>query len=248
MPDTTPMPHNVPPMLASIGRMPADESGWTFEVKWDGVRAVAYVEDGGLKLESRNLRDITSRYPELAGLGDALDGRNAVLDGEVVAFTPEGRPSFGLLQQRMHLASEAEVRRRIAGVPIAYLIFDVLWLDGHDLTGQPWTARRQVLESLELGTAHPWQVPATHPAQGAALLGATQRTGLEGGGAKNMGSIYEVGRRSRCWIKVKNHRRQEIVIGGWLPGEGSRTNRLGALLAGYYDETGALRFAGKVGT
>ena len=235
-------------MLASIGRMPTDESGWTFEVKWDGVRAVGYVEDGGLKLESRNLRDITPRYPELAGLGEALAGRRAVLDGEVVAFTPEGRPSFGLLQQRMHLASEAEVRRRIAGVPIAYLIFDVLWLDGRDLTGEQWTERRQALESLELGAAHPWQVPATHRSEGAALLAATRRTGLEGVVAKKMDSIYEVGRRSRCWIKVKNHRRQEIVVGGWLPGEGSRTNRLGALLAGYYDDTGALRFAGKVGT
>src|SRR4051794_12590509 len=142
MPDTTPMPHNVPPMLASIGRMPTDESAWTFEVKWDGVRAVAYVADGELKLESRNLRDITPRYPELAGLAGALGGADAVLDGEVVAFTPEGRPSFGLLQQRMHLASAVEVRRRIADVPIAYLIFDVLWLGGRDLTGEPWSVRR----------------------------------------------------------------------------------------------------------
>ena len=140
------MPRHVAPMLATTGRMPADESAWTFEVKWDGVRAVSYIEQGGVHLESRNLRDITPRYPELAALGDVLGGRHAVLDGEVVAFTPEGRPSFGLLQQRMHLASEAEVRRRIATVPIAYLIFDVLWLDGHDVTGRPWTERREILD------------------------------------------------------------------------------------------------------
>jgi bifunctional non-homologous end joining protein LigD len=170
-----------------------------------------------------------------------------VLDGEVVAFTPEGRPSFGLLQQRMHLASESEVRRRIATVPIAYLVFDVLWLDGRDLTGEPWTERRAVLESLDLGTDGPWQVPATHRGEGSSLLQATRSTGLEGVVAKKMDAVYEAGRRSRCWLKLKNVRRQEVVVGGWLPGEGTRTNRLGALLIGYYDD-GALRFAGKVGT
>ena len=243
------MPRKVQPMLATTAPLPSRQSAYTFEVKWDGVRGISYIEDGRLHMESRNLRDITPRYPELSGLPDALGSRNAVLDGEVVAFDDNGKPSFGRLQHRMHLANDVEVRRRMGEIPIAYLLFDVLWLDGRLLVDEPWEARRSVLESLELsGTSACWQVPATHPGEGSALVAATKANGLEGVVAKKIDSAYEIGRRSRCWIKVKNFARQEVVVGGWLPGQGNRENRLGALLAGYYDDEGRLRYAGRVGT
>jgi bifunctional non-homologous end joining protein LigD len=236
-------------MLATMGTLPRQQSGYAFEVKWDGVRALSYVRDGSLHMESRNLLDITPRYPELAGLAEALDGRAAVLDGEVVAFGPDGKPSFGALQTRMHLGAASEVRRRMVDTPVAYMLFDVLWLDGESLVERVWTERREVLESLGLGTAaEPWRVPVSHIGEGTALLAATKANGLEGVIAKRLESVYEPGRRSRSWLKVKNVNRQEMVIGGWLPGEGNRENRLGALLVGYYGDDGLLHYAGRVGS
>jgi bifunctional non-homologous end joining protein LigD len=244
-------PTHVKPMLATTGTLPVPrlQPNYAFEVKWDGVRAISYVRDGTLHLESRNLLDITPRYPELAGLARALSGREALLDGEVVAFGPDGKPSFGVLQTRMHVAAASEVRRRMADAPVAYLVFDVLWVDGGSLMDRPWHERRAVLDSLGLGAGdEPWRVPATHVGDGTALLEATKTNGLEGVVAKHTDSIYEPGRRSRAWIKVKNVNRQELVVGGWLPGEGNRANRLGALLVGYYDDGGALHYAGRVGS
>ena len=236
-------------MLATSGELPPDEDGWAFEIKWDGVRALAYVEDGAVHLESRNLNDITPRYPEVTGIGGTLAGRAALLDGEVVAFDESGRPSFGRLQGRMHLAGERAVSGRMATAPVLYLIFDILHLDDTSLLDQPWTARRAVLESLELDGAAggSWRVPAAHLADGAALHAATKSQGLEGILAKRQSSLYLPGRRTRDWLKVKNVCRQEFVIGGWLPGAGNRLNRIGALLAGVYDGDD-LRFCGKVGT
>src|SRR5919202_4814828 len=127
---SAPMFEHVVPMLARLARLPDDDGGWAYEVKWDGVRAVAYVAAGALRLESRNLNDVTARYPEVAGLAGALDGREAVLDGEVVAFDEHGRPSFERLQGRMHLTTEGQVRRLSQTEPVVYMIFDVLWLDG----------------------------------------------------------------------------------------------------------------------
>ncbi|MDQ1396998.1 MAG: bifunctional non-ous end joining protein LigD, partial [Acidimicrobiaceae bacterium] len=165
-----PMPRHVAPMLATTGVLPNHQAPYTFEVKWDGVRAISYVRNGTLHVESRNLRDISGRYPELAGLPAALGGKDAVLDGEVVAFDDAGRPSFGRLQSRMHVASDLEVRRRMADNPVAYLIFDVLWLDGRSLVSQPWTERRAALEDLGLGLGRGegecWKVPSTHPGEG----------------------------------------------------------------------------------
>ncbi|HEV7887017.1 MAG TPA: non-homologous end-joining DNA ligase [Acidimicrobiales bacterium] len=235
-------------MLATTGSMPSRQEGWAFEIKWDGVRAVCYVEGGRLHMESRNLLDITPRYPELHGLGPALGGRDAVLDGEVVTFDPQGRPSFGLLQQRMHLADERMVRRLMVDVPVALMVFDLLWLDGRSLTGSPWQERRAALEELGEGWGDgPWRMSTAWPGEGASLLAATRQRGLEGVIAKKADSLYEPGRRSKCWIKIKNVNRQEFVVGGWLPGSGNREGRLGALIVGYYDGDD-LRPAGKVGT
>ena len=267
-PAREPMPEHVPPMLATAGKLPRDGEGgararWAYEVKWDGVRAIAYARPGRLRLESRNLNDISDTYPEIRGMLRQLGMRDAVLDGEIVAFDESGRPSFERLQRRMHVASPAAIRRRTADTPVVYAIFDILYLDGHSLLGLTYVERRERLESLALaGPA--WRVPARHDGDGRALLSATLKQGLEGIVAKRRDSRYEPGRRSTGWVKVKHTRRQELVIGGWLPGDGRRSERIGALLVGYPDadadagaasgsdsdsgSAGALRYAGRVGT
>jgi bifunctional non-homologous end joining protein LigD len=242
-----PMPQGLLPMLAKLAKLPRDEERWGFEIKWDGVRGLMYVEGGRIHLESRNRNDITPRYPELRGLGGALGSREAILDGEVVAFDEAGKPSFQHLQRRMHLASDAAIRRRMKDTPVVYVIFDLLYLEGHSLLGRPYTERRAALEELDLNGAA-WQTPGYHVGEGKALFAATKDQGLEGVVAKRLDSIYEPGRRPGTWLKVKNHRAQELVIGGWQPGEGRRRDRIGSLLVGYYDEDGNLVYAGKVGT
>ena len=244
-------PGSMVPMLASPSPsgLPtgAAEDDWAHELKWDGVRALAYLHDGRLRLESRNLNDITPRYPELHGLASALPGHDLVLDGEVVAFDPQGRPSFSLLQTRMHVVGERRVAALVGSAPLAYLIFDVLHLDGRSTRDLPWTERRAVLEDLEL-QGPGWQTPKAHVGNGPAVLEASKAGGLEGVVAKRTSSTYTPGKRSKDWLKIKNTCRQEVVVGGWLPGAGNRTGRIGALLAGYHDDDGRLRFAGKVGT
>ncbi len=244
------MPSAVKPMLAVLGKVPRDESGWAFELKWDGVRALAYCEPGHIRLESRNLRDITSQYPEVTrALREAMGSREAILDGEVVAFDEKGRPDFQRLQRRMHLGSESAVRRRMADTPVSYMIFDVLYAEGHSLMEKPYTERREALESLDL-RHESLQVPANHLGDGGSLLELTRARDLEGLVAKRLDSRYVPGGRSKSWIKVKNVTTAEMVIGGWLPGQGGRANTLGALAVGYHAEPGdeGLRYAGRVGT
>jgi len=244
-----PIPSHLKPMLARPGRIPPDQSDWAFEVKWDGVRAIAYVRGpADLTLESRNLRDITASYPELAGLADALKNREAVLDGEIVAFGDDGRPSFERLQRRMHVTAPDAAAKLAAETPVVYAIFDLLYLDGEQLLALNYEQRRERLEQLGLdGPA--WRVPAAHtgPDAGTTLMEATHKSGLEGVVAKRLGSRYEPGGRNGSWLKLKHTRRQELVIGGWLPGEGRRRERIGALLMGYQDGD-SLRYAGRVGT
>jgi bifunctional non-homologous end joining protein LigD len=245
-----PFPERLEPMKATLSKLPPDEASWGFEIKWDGVRAIAYCEPGHLRLESRNLREITSQYPEVRGVLEELGAREAVLDGELVAFEEGGRPSFQRLQTRMHVVSESEVRRRMRDVPVTYVIFDLLYLDGHSLFDSPYEERRAELEKLGLD-GQSWQTPAYHRGDGTALLEASKAQGLEGIIAKRLGSRYLPGKRSRDWLKVKNVRGQEVVVGGWLPGKGRREGELGALLVGYYERDGKkrhLRYAGKVGT
>ena len=245
------MPSHIRPMLARpTKRLPADQGNWAFEVKWDGVRAIAYV--GGpqhLKFESRNLRDITGSYPELAGLADALRERDAVLDGEIVAFGADGRPSFARLQRRMHVTGRDAVAALVATTPVVYAIFDLLQIDGEPVIELAYEERRSRLEQLDLNGAA-WRVPAAHtgPGAGARLMQATLTGGLEGVVAKRLGSRYEPGSRHGSWLKLKHTRREELVIGGWLPGEGHRRDRIGALLMGQRNDAGDLRYAGRVGT
>jgi bifunctional non-homologous end joining protein LigD len=226
--------------------MPAPDEAYAYEFKWDGVRALTYVRDGKVHAESRNLLDITGGYPELLTLGEKLAGRTAVLDGEIVAFDKKGRPSFQRLQGRMHVRSPGDVQRRMAETPIAYLVFDVLYLDGKSTVRLPYTERRALLEALPI--AGPYcQIPPSTTGNGAAVKAASEKTDLEGVMAKRLDSAYEVGKRSRAWLKVKNHKGQEFVIGGWSTGEGRRAGTIGALLVGYYDH-GKFIYAGHVGT
>jgi bifunctional non-homologous end joining protein LigD len=245
-PDREPMPERVLPMLARTGELPPRSDRWSFEVKWDGVRAIAYAQPGRLRLESRNLNEITDAYPEVRGLLDELGMHEAVLDGEIVAFDEGGKPSFERLQRRMHVTSPSSVRRLMASVPVVYAIFDLLYLDGHSLMELPYSERRTRLEALDLG-GRAWHVPAAHRGDGARLLQATAEQGLEGIVAKRHDSRYEPGKRTEGWVKIKHTRRQELVIAGWLPGDGRRAKRIGALLLGYYDQ-GQLVYAGRVGT
>ncbi|WP_166354942.1 DNA ligase D [Phytoactinopolyspora limicola] len=243
--DQAPMPDAVEPMKATLSRLPPDERAWAFEIKWDGIRALAYGERGALRLINRNGRDITRQYPEIGPLVRQLGAHRVVLDGELVAFDGD-RPSFERLQPRLHLTEDARIRQRQTEIPVTYVIFDLLYVDGRSLLRLGYEQRRQELESLGLG-GRSWQVPAFHRADGAALLEASRRQGLEGIVAKRLDSTYQPGRRSRDWLKVKNVYRQEVVIGGWTSGQGQRERDLGALLTGYY-EGDHLRYAGKVGT
>jgi bifunctional non-homologous end joining protein LigD len=245
-PDEDPMPEHVVPMMARLSDLPKRDRDYGFEVKWDGVRAIAYCEDGRVRLESRTLRDVTRQYPELSKLGRELGSRRAVLDGEIVALDDQGRPDFQRLQPRMHVVSESTIRRRVSDTPVVYMIFDVLWLEGHLTMPLPYTERRKRLEDLDLNGDN-WRTPSYHVGDGKAMLKASDDQGLEGVVAKRLDSRYEPGSRSGAWLKVKNKLSQELVIGGWLPGEGGRTNTLGSLAVGFYED-GRLRYAGNVGT
>jgi bifunctional non-homologous end joining protein LigD len=248
-PDAAEMPPFVEPMLARLSTMPPDEAQWAFEVKWDGVRAIARSEPGRIHLVTRNGNEVTAAYPELRALNRALGSHAALLDGEIVAFDERGRPSFQVLQSRMHVRGEAAVRRLAATTPVTYAIFDLLWLDGHSLMGLPYEERRERLAALRLDGEH-WRVPRHHVGKdaGSALLAATREQELEGVIAKRRDSRYAPGRRDGTWLKVKHSQRQELVIGGWTEGRGARSQRIGALELGVHDADGELRYAGKVGT
>jgi bifunctional non-homologous end joining protein LigD len=241
------MPDLVRPMLATLGTLPpaAQDHEYAYETKWDGVRAVAYVKDAHVRLLTRNDLDVSAAYPELAALGAAL-GAPAIVDGEVVAYDPGGRVSFGALQQRMHLRNPAAVRRLTESVPVTYCIFDLLHLDGQATIGLPYLQRRELLASLDLDGPH-WTTPGHVVGDGAPALTAARELGIEGIMAKRVTSVYEPGRRSKAWIKVKNIATQEVIVGGWRPGQGNRTGRIGSLLLGV-PAPGGLRYAGQVGT
>ena len=242
-----PMTEPFQPMLACPGELPRDDAGHGYELKWDGVRAIARIEGGRFSLTGRGGTDFTPRYPEVGALAESLGARRMVVDGEAVAFDPEGRPSFERLQSRMHLASDAAVRLRLREIPVTYVIFDLLWLEGHSTLTLPYRDRRKLLIELDLNGPS-WRTPAHREGGGAALLEASAARGLEGIVAKRLDSAYEPGRRSRAWIKIKNHRTQDVVIGGYTTGTGGRAAALGALVVGVHDDAGGLRYAGKVGT
>ena len=238
------LPHGLIPMLATaVDGLPHEDGGWAYEIKWDGARTLAFVEDGRVSLQSRTQRDVTAHYPELAALGQV--GGPVLLDGEVVAYDPAGRPSFERLQQRMNALPRSQGAAS-TDVVVSYIAFDLLHHDDRSWLDVPYVDRRRRLE--DLAAAHPAvSCPAYHMGDGPALLAETRRRNLEGLVAKRADSPYVPGRRTRQWLKVKNIRRQELVVGGWLSGAGNRAGRLGALLVGYHEDD-RLRYAGRVGS
>jgi bifunctional non-homologous end joining protein LigD len=247
-PGRAPVPAETRPMLATATPTPPTGPGWAFELKWDGVRAVATIEGGRVRLANRAGSDITHRYPEVRALGATLGTTEVVLDGELVVFDG-ARPDFQLMQRRMHLDAEREIRRLAAELPVVFVVFDLLWLDGHSTMPLPYAERRRVLLDLGLsGSA--WQTPPHEVGDGSATLAVTEQFGLEGVVAKRLDSAYEPGRRSRSWLKWRRLLSQEFVIGGWMPGTAGRAGRIGSLLLGYFDDDAgpALHYAGRVGT
>jgi bifunctional non-homologous end joining protein LigD len=236
------------PMLATAGELPPPEEDalWGYEFKWDGVRAVAAVRGGALGLTSRKGTDITVRYPEVGRLPDGLAGHDAVLDGEIVAMDENGRPDFGVLQNRMHRTGP-EVGRMAAAMPVTYLVFDLLSWDGEDLLARPYAERRERLDALGLA-GHRWVATPWFRGGGAGVRAASEENGLEGVVAKRLTSPYRPGLRSPDWRKVKNVRTQSVVVGGWRPGQGRRAGGVGSLLFGVPDGEGNLVYAGHVGT
>jgi bifunctional non-homologous end joining protein LigD len=243
-----PLPPGLRPMLAtSFGTPPPDKGNWALEMKWDGVRALAFVERGQVRLMSRTERDITVTYPELAGLGHATAHKQLLLDGEIVVFGTSGWPEFEALQSRMHVSDAAQARMLAGQNPVTYLVFDLLQLDGRPLLDLPYRDRRALLD--ELGLAEPnWQTPPSFPGEDfPAVQAVSVEHGMEGVVAKRLDSRYLPGVRTDHWRKIKNQLRQEAVVAGYKPGQGNRTGQVGSLLIGVNDPSGLI-YAGHVGT
>jgi len=239
------MPTAIRPMLATPVEKPFDDPTWLFEIKWDGYRAVAFIEDGNVRLVSRNQNDLTAEFPELRDLASSVKAKTAILDGEVVALDDAGRSSFSLMQQRTGFRSKG---RRVAGKPglnIVYYVFDVLYLDGYDLRRVPLDERKDVL--AEIFIAHDRVRLSEHFAEkGIALFNAAKQQGLEGILAKCHDSLYEE-RRSSQWLKIKITQTIDCVIGGYTDPEGTREH-FGSLVLGLYDQKGQLIHVGQAGT
>jgi bifunctional non-homologous end joining protein LigD len=260
--DRQPLPVRIQPMLAAPGLPPPPDGRWAVEMKWDGVRALAFIEDGEVRLVSRTGRDITVAYPELSGLGQvsqrgvseqgtgeqgAGEHSQLLLDGEIVAFGDGGWPEFEALQPRIHASTPGQAALLAAETPVTYLVFDLLQLDGRSLLDVPYRERRRLLDQLALSGPY-WQTPPSFPgADFRAVLATSVANGLEGVVAKLLDSRYEPGSRSGSWRKIKNVLRQEVIIAGWKPGKGNRFGQIGSLLIGLNSPEGLI-YAGHVGT
>lgn len=240
-------PTTLRPMLATAGSAAEVDDDAVIEMKWDGYRTLATVADHGAVLVSRNGIEQTATFPDLLDpIRAAVSGHTGVFDGEIVAMDARGRPDFGTLQTRAQLSDPRDVRRAL-GTPVFLLLFDVLELDGVALTELPYRLRRERLAEVvrENERIH---LPAAFDGDVAEALATSARLGLEGVVAKQPGSSYAVGRRSRAWIKIKHQRTQEVVIIGWRPGTGSLTGSVGSLAMAVPDEEGTLRYVGRVGS
>ncbi|UOE43719.1 ATP-dependent DNA ligase [Agromyces larvae] len=237
------------PMLATPGTAGlVSGGGWALEWKWDGIRVLARVEDGEVRLTSRSGRDETARYPELAGLADALRA-DAVVDGELVALDEKGRPSFERMQPRMNVVDAREIAGLVASVPVRLLLFDVLEIAGIPTVDEPYEQRRARLEKLLRRRPEvPVEVPPQADGTPADALAEAARRGYEGVVAKRLGSRYRPGVRSPDWVKLKLSRTQEVVVGGYRRGIGSRTGKIRSLLVGIPGEDGRLEYVGRVGS
>ena len=235
----------IAPMLATSGTrsdvVHSDEE-WLVEMKWDGIRAIVTIAGGAVRVASRSGRDITGEYPELSVLAERVP-TDAVLDGEIVALDAQGRPDFGLLQQRMNLTEPREVEAAMRSAPVRILLFDLLAADGRSWLGEPLSRRREALETL-VETGGTVDVPPAFEGDFDEAFATSLRLGLEGVVAKRADSPYLPGRRSSGWVKVKHSLTQEVVVVGWRPGK----RRIASLLLAVPDADGALRYAGRVGS
>ncbi|MGH9468398.1 MAG: non-homologous end-joining DNA ligase [Terriglobales bacterium] len=232
----------VQPMLATLAQHPFRDPDWFFELKWDGIRSLAYCRGGRVQLLSRSSHDLTRQYPELAKFPS---DQNAILDGEIVALDADGQPSFHRLQRRMNLTEASAIARLADQVPVVFYAFDLLSLDGRDLTAQPLRERKRALAPLPW--SGPWRFSDHVVGEGTGLYELARQRGLEGIVAKRADSPYEAG-RSRLWLKFKLQQRQEVVVAGYTDPQGARTS-FGALLLAVYDPAQQrFAYAGKVGT
>ena len=249
-PVARPMPAAVHPMLATTTDKPFNNDAWLFEIKWDGYRAIAFIENGKIRLASRNQNDLTPQYPELAEIPRHLKATTAVLDGEIVALDEQGRSSFSRMQQRSGFKSPSKRAARDPNVAVIYYAFDLLYLDGHDLRKLPLEERKQKLASLIVSNeSMPNEIlrySDHYAGQGIALFEAARQKGLEGIVAKRRASIYEE-RRSNNWLKIKITRSIECVIGGYTKPKGSR-EFFGSVVLGLYNEKGQLIHVGQAGS
>jgi bifunctional non-homologous end joining protein LigD len=237
----------VHPMLATLADLDTfdRDDDWVFEMKWDGYRAIATVRDGAVELRSRNGLDFTPTYPELQQLAEAVEG-DAVIDGEIVALDDSGRPSFGLLQTRSGITSPRDVERARRKQEVQFFAFDILERDGRSLASRPYTERRAVLREVvrDVGVV---RVPPDAGDDLETAVATSRRLRLEGIMAKRARSPYRLGRRSRDWLKIKHTLTQEVVVAGWRPGNGARSDTVGSLLVGIPGADG-LEYVGRVGS
>ena len=235
----------IEPMLATpVREVPADDGDWAAEAKWDGARAIAYINGGTAVLRGRSGSDVTSGYPEVAAaLTRAAGRRTLILDGELIVFGDE-RPSFALLQRRLHVARPAP--SLIAAVPVTFIAFDLLHQASRSLLRSPYAQRRALLDDLALAEEHV-SVPPAFPGQARALTEASRELGLEGVVLKRLSSTYQPGQRSGDWLKIRNLAAADVLIGGWLPRPGARSQLAGSVLAGTPGPDG-LEYLGSVGS
>ena len=239
------MPTTIHPMLAESIEKPFDDPEWLFEIKWDGYRAIAFIDDGKVRLVSRNQNELTARYPELKDMGEFVKADTAILDGEVVALDAEGRASFSLMQQRTGFRPGGHRAATKADIPVLYYAFDLLYLDGYDWRRMPLEERKAKLASI-LKSGDALRYSDHYAEQGKALFEIARQKKLEGVLAKKRNSCYEE-RRSREWLKIKIRRQAECVVGGFTEPEGTRAH-FGSLVLGLYDKQGRLIHVGQVGS
>lgn len=234
---------SIHPMLTLKEDKPFTDPEWIFEVKWDGTRALCFYDDGRFKLQNRRLYDTTYRYPDIR---IAAKAKRAIFDGEVVIMW-EGKPSFEMLQGREHLASEEDIARIAKKLPATYVAFDILYLDGQDLTAKPLMERKKILADVFEATESA-VVTDYVEGEGEAFYRVCRERGLEGIIAKRKDSRYLIGKRASVWKKIKALKMIDCVIAGVTIGEGNRADTFGALILGVYDEAGVMRCVGRVGT
>jgi bifunctional non-homologous end joining protein LigD len=239
------MPTAIYPMLAESVAEPFDGPEWLFEIKWDGYRAIAFIENGKLRLVSRNQNDLTARYPELKDMAKLIKAKTAILDGEVVALDEEGKASFSLMQQRTGFRPGRSGAAGNAEVPVLYYAFDLLYLDGYDWRRVPLEERKRKLASV-LVAGDGVRYSDHYEERGKALFEMARKSGLEGIVAKMRTSCYEE-RRGSEWLKIKIRHRLEAVIGGYTETKGSRSH-FGSLVLGLYDKQGRLIHVGQAGS